>query len=499
MPRPNPPRKRPRRRPSAARADAELTRQTAQSTRPQQPGSKPPSGGSGGRGGGAATAVISPDEMWSRRSYAILVALMAGIESVISLFLLAIYPGSKDPSDVVVAAIGLNGYQPITLAAASLLAAPIAQRITGESRKLRFVETIVVALSAYLIFTVLGIAIGILVSTGTSSPSPGAPATPLPNTSSTPTTSAQPSASASATASSGPSATPSASPSASATPSPSAAPSASASPGATTGSAGNARSFKVNVPSAISVGQPFSVVVKAATTSGGSAQGFTHSVRLTSSDGSAALPSPYTFATGDSGQHTFQATLNTTGSQTITVTDDSDGSISGKSSGITVAGPAAKLLLVPSSPIAAGQQGSVRVTVQDKSGRRVTDYDGTVRFSSTDAQAKLPGDYTFTTGDCGSGVSSQPDCGQRTFNNLTFSNSGTQTVSAKDINDSSIVGTSASVTVSLPLPVVIAADAVVLALSYVATVFVYPPLYKRLRAKPRPPADPKKVGGGGRR
>src|SRR5215472_13197221 len=157
MPRPNPPRKRPRRRPGATRADAELTRQTAHSARPQQPASKS-AGGSGRRGGVASAAVPPPDELWSRRSYAVLVAVMAGVESLTSLLVLGLYPGSKNAADVVAALLGLNSYQPITLAAAALVAAAIAQRLTGEQRRLRFVETLVIPVTTYLIYSVLGIA-----------------------------------------------------------------------------------------------------------------------------------------------------------------------------------------------------------------------------------------------------------------------------------------------------------------------------------------------------
>lgn len=492
MPRPNPPRKRPRRRPGAARADAELTRQTAQSTRPQQPPSKSSSGGSGGRGGGGATAAtFDPEEMWSRRSYAVLVAVMAVTESVISLLVLGLNPGSKDAALVVEAVVGLNPFTVFTLVAAALLAAPAAKRITGERRPLRFVETILVGVVAYFIFTLLGIGAGILLSTASPSSSGGAPATPLPNATASPSSSANPNASTSPAASPSPSSKPSPSPTAiaSATPNPSPTASASATPAPTaiSGPIGSARSFNVNVPSAISMGQPFSVVVKAVDSHGDTAQGFADSVTLTSSDKAALMPAPYAFTAADKGQHTFQVTLKTVGSQTITATNSSATTIKGKSAGIVVAGPASKFSLVASNPIPANEVGSVSVTVQDNGGRRVTAYTGTIRFSSSDKQAKLPGDYTFTSGDCGAGVASQSDCGQHSFN-VTFSNTGTQSVSVRDVSDQSLSGTAGGITVSVPVPVVVAAGAILLAISYAATVYVYPPLYKRLRTKPRPPA-----------
>jgi hypothetical protein len=48
---------------------------------------------------------------------------------------------------------------------------------------------------------------------------------------------------------------------------------------------------------------------------------YTGTVTFGSSDGLAGLPANYTFTKGDTGSHTFTATLNTTGSQTLTVTD----------------------------------------------------------------------------------------------------------------------------------------------------------------------------------
>jgi hypothetical protein len=42
------------------------------------------------------------------------------------------------------------------------------------------------------------------------------------------------------------------------------------------------------------------------------------------------LPPDYTFAAGVGGTATFQATINTAGSQTVTVTDDANPKITGK-------------------------------------------------------------------------------------------------------------------------------------------------------------------------
>lgn len=214
MPRPNPPRKRPRRRPAAARADAELTRQTAQSARPQQPSKS--SGGSGGRGGGGAAATFDPEELWSRRSYAILIVLIAATEVVIGLILFGLAPQPKDGVSLVAEVIGLQPFQPFPLLAASLLAAPLARRLSGEARPLRFVETLIVGVVIYFIFIIFVTAAGFLLSpqsTGSSTPCTSAVPSPIgngtagasPSPSGTPCPSPQASASPSASASAQPS------------------------------------------------------------------------------------------------------------------------------------------------------------------------------------------------------------------------------------------------------------------------------------------------------
>jgi autotransporter-associated beta strand protein len=65
---------------------------------------------------------------------------------------------------------------------------------------------------------------------------------------------------------------------------------------------------------------------------------YTGTFTFTSSDGAATFSSnPYTFVTADAGAKTFNATLNTVGTQSITATDDVAPSITGSQSGIMVA------------------------------------------------------------------------------------------------------------------------------------------------------------------
>jgi hypothetical protein len=81
---------------------------------------------------------------------------------------------------------------------------------------------------------------------------------------------------------------------------------------------------------------------------------------------------------------------------------------------------------------------SITVTAQDSGNNTVGGYRGTVHFTSSDAGATLPADYTFTAG----------DNGVHTFNNgVSLLALGSVTITATDTVNGSITG-SASVTVS---------------------------------------------------
>jgi hypothetical protein len=69
---------------------------------------------------------------------------------------------------------------------------------------------------------------------------------------------------------------------------------------------------------------------------GNVATGYTGTLHLTSSDVLAVLPADYTFTASDAGKHTFTATLNTKGTQSITATDTASASLTGTQWGILV-------------------------------------------------------------------------------------------------------------------------------------------------------------------
>src|SRR5207302_1676613 len=133
------------------------------------------------------------------------------------------------------------------------------------------------------------------------------------------------------------------------------------------------------------------------------ATGYRGTVRFTSSDAQAALPANYTFTSNDAGQHAFSATLKTAGSRSLIATDTVTNTITGSQAGITVNPAAASSLVVAGFPssITAGVAGSFTVTAVDAYSNTANGYRGTIHFASTDSQALLPANYTFTVADAG--------------------------------------------------------------------------------------------------
>jgi uncharacterized repeat protein (TIGR02543 family) len=98
----------------------------------------------------------------------------------------------------------------------------------------------------------------------------------------------------------------------------------------------------------------------------------------------------------------------------------------------------AKFVFGSISSKTAGTAFSVTITAEDAGGNTLTGYTGTVHFTSTDGQAVLPGDYTFTS----------TDSGVHTFTNgFTLKTAGSQTITVRDAA-ASVSTTSSSITVS---------------------------------------------------
>jgi streptogramin lyase len=103
--------------------------------------------------------------------------------------------------------------------------------------------------------------------------------------------------------------------------------------------------------------------------------------------------------------------------------------------------PATHFLVNATSSSTTGSPFSVTVTALDNLNRTVPGYTGTIHFSSSDMQATLPADYTFTAAE--NGVHTFP-------NGAILETAGAQTISVTD-TATGVVG-SATITVSLPPP-----------------------------------------------
>jgi hypothetical protein len=173
---------------------------------------------------------------------------------------------------------------------------------------------------------------------------------------------------------------------------------------------------------------------------GNTATGYTGAIHFSSSDAKAKLPANYTFTAADNGTHVFNGTviLKTAGTRSVTATDTVIGSTKGSQSGVVVKAAALSKLVVSglATPRMAGTAGSIRVTATDAYGNRIWSYRGKIHFTSSDAKAKLPANYTFTGSDAGTHVFS-----------VTLKTAGTQSVTATDTKTATIKGHQAGIVV----------------------------------------------------
>jgi hypothetical protein len=183
-------------------------------------------------------------------------------------------------------------------------------------------------------------------------------------------------------------------------------------------------------PSPRTANSPAPFTVTALDAYGNVATGYTGTVHVTSSDPIAVLPADYTFTATDAGVHVFRANLVQAGAHSLTVTDTATPTLTGSQTGITVTPAAPTWFIITASPSAqAGVPVTITVTVLDDFDNIVTGYTGTIHFTSTDAAAVLPADYTF----------GSSDNGKATFQ-ATFWMPGTQNVTVTDVNDSWVTG-----------------------------------------------------------
>jgi len=175
--------------------------------------------------------------------------------------------------------------------------------------------------------------------------------------------------------------------------------------------------FVVTAPSAAGAGTPLTFTVTVEDAGGDVVTGYTGTVRFTSSDAAATLPTASTLTDGTG---TFSATLDTAGTQTITATDATTSIIG--SAEVEVTGAAAQFAVSAPATTTAGTPFSFTVTAEDANDIEVTSYAGTVDFTSSDPDAVLPAASTLTDG-------------TGTFT-ATLNTTGTQTITATDATTS---------------------------------------------------------------
>jgi hypothetical protein len=201
---------------------------------------------------------------------------------------------------------------------------------------------------------------------------------------------------------------------------------------------GAAVRFKmVTSVSSLTAGGAFTVTVTALDAYGNKATGYRGAVRLTSSDGQAVLPPTYTFTGTDNGAHVFSVTLKTVGSQTVTATDTANSAVAGTTAPITVsAGAATRFLVSAPASVTHGVAFNFTVTALDAFGNVATSYLGTVHSTSTDTQAILPANFTFTAA----------NGGVATFTAI-LKTTGTKSLTVTDTVKTTLKGTDAAIRV----------------------------------------------------
>src|SRR5262245_12358287 len=170
---------------------------------------------------------------------------------------------------------------------------------------------------------------------------------------------------------------------------------------------------KTGTPSPQAAGTPFNVTVNAVDASWNLVNTIADTVALTSSDSNATLPANAALV---SGTKTFSVTLNTIGSQTLTISDQTDGSKTADTSpAITVGGGTPRKLTLQTQPSASATAGVAFtqqpvVRVEDAGGNLVaTDNGRVITVARAMGTAALQGTLTATTVN-----------GLATFTNLSY-------------------------------------------------------------------------------
>lgn len=167
-------------------------------------------------------------------------------------------------------------------------------------------------------------------------------------------------------------------------------------------------------------------------------------IHFSSNDPRASLPADYTFIASDNGTKVFyNVQLKTPGNNFyVRVNDKDQTSITGEISPITVTlGPLSKFEVKDiKSPFEAGTTSNVTVTAKNACDNTITNFTGTIHFSTDDAnsQVQLPSDYTFSVGDNGT----------KTFvNGVRLITAGSRYVKVEQVGNPAISGQQSNINV----------------------------------------------------
>jgi Bacterial Ig-like domain (group 3) len=186
--------------------------------------------------------------------------------------------------------------------------------------------------------------------------------------------------------------------------------------------------FLITAGPNVNGGQAFDLDLRIGDSVFGQTIPYTGTVHFTSSDTAAALPADYTFTAVDAGFHHFVATLNTSGQQTVTVTDARLSGFTGSSTLQVNVPNVSALRIVAPGTATTGTAVNFSIIALDVTNTPVTNYNGTVHFSSSDPSSVLPANSPMVNG-----------VGSFT---ATFNTAGFQTFQANDVANTSVSGSS---------------------------------------------------------
>jgi hypothetical protein len=193
--------------------------------------------------------------------------------------------------------------------------------------------------------------------------------------------------------------------------------------------------FKVTASATqVQAGTSFNITVTALSATNQTDAMYQGTVKFTSTAGAlASLPPDYTFTPADAGVHNFTVMVNKAGARTITVFDPTKATAKGVATVTVTAGALSKFLVSGfPSPTPVNAVRSFTVIAQDDYGNTVTNYVGTVTFSSS-GSAVLPGPYTFKATDKGKHLFSAKFLTAGTNQSITVADQVTPTISGTQV------------------------------------------------------------------